>query len=362
MSQALARQPKAPAQGPATTGVSEPMTLADFKAEMTRYGVTSVAAADWSPGEKASIYRSIADAFADVAAGLGGVPPVKEVVFRKGEAGASEAASFSGGRLEVYDLAERRNKWLPAGRSEQGGSYEVPPGGQLSGVEGQEGGAPLPLPSRAASERRVIAHELGHAVVEGMLTPGVKQADALDKGMITRFKKAVGWYGDELFDIQDPAVRKAIQEEDKKPSAAPITGRNWNSPKWGEQPITNYVLTGAHEDFPESLMAYLYAPQLLKVRSPARFAFMAENKAKWGPILASPAGKKAALPPGSSRPALRRPRATRTSEGAPYRRTRPTPRRSSARATISRWTSLVPSQMRSTRSSRQSRSATLSRR
>ena len=35
-----------------------------------------------------------------------------------------------------------------------------------------------------------------------------------------------------------------------------------------------------------------------------------------------------------------------------------TPRRSSARATISRWISLVPSQMRSTRSSRHRRSAT----
>ena len=39
-----------------------------------------------------------------------------------------------------------------------------------------------------------------------------------------------------------------------------------------------------------------------------------------------------------------------------------TPRRSSERATISRWISLVPSQMRSTRSSRRNRSATLSRR
>ena len=38
--------------------------------------------------------------------------------------------------------------------------------------------------------------------------------------------------------------------------------------------------------------------------------------------------------------------------------TRSTPRRSSARATIRRWISLVPSQMRSTRSSRQKRSAT----
>ena len=93
-------------------------------------------------------------------------------------------------------------------------------------------------------------------------------------------------------------MKQAIQVEDKKPAAAPIAGKNWNSPKWGEQPITNYVLNGAHEDFPESLMAYLYAPQLLEGRSPARFAFIEDNKATWRPILASPAGKKAAMPPG----------------------------------------------------------------
>ena len=43
-------------------------------------------------------------------------------------------------------------------------------------------------------------------------------------------------------------------------------------------------------------------------------------------------------------------------------RIRSTPRRSSPRATISRWISLVPSQIRSTRSSRSSRSATFERR
>lgn len=58
-----------------------------------------------------------------------------------------------------------------------------------------------------------------------------------------------------------PCVREAIQEDDQKPSAAPITTADRNDPKWGEQPITNYPLTGANEDFPESLMAYIYAPR-----------------------------------------------------------------------------------------------------
>ena len=55
-----------------------------------------------------------------------------------------------------------------------------------------------------------------------------------------------------------------------------------------------------------------------------------------------------------ARPQQRRERAQRS--------TFATPRRSSERAMMSRWISLVPSQMRSTRSSRSSRSATLSRR
>ena len=293
VNQALARQKKAPVQGPVVPGsVSQPMSLKEFRSEMARFGVKTVTTTEWNPGDPAAIYRSIVDAFADFAARLGGVPSVKNVVFRKG--GDGEAAAFIGGRLEVFDIitGESLRKWLPAGRSEQGATYP-PVGGSLPKVEGQKGGAPIPAPSRAVTERRIIAHKLGHGVLEGMLTPGVKQADALDKDLLARFEKAVGWFGGQLYDIQDPAVRKAIQQDGRKPAAAPITVTNWNSPKWGEQPMTDYVLTTADEDFSDSLMAYLYAPQLLNARSPARFAFMEKNKAKWTPILAAPAGKKA---------------------------------------------------------------------
>jgi hypothetical protein len=282
----LARQPKAPAQGPVTSGVSAPMSLADFKAAMTGFGVGSVAIGDWDPGDPAAIYRSVVDAFQDFKAGLGGTPPVKEVRFSQKDPAEPDApAEFSAGRLEVFKIIESRNKWLPAARSVKNGKYPTA-GGQVTGVPGQQGGAPLPLPARAASERRVIVHELGHAVVEGMMTPGVKQADPLDKELIKRFKKAVGWFGSDLYDIQDAAVRKAIQDDNQKPTAAPITAGSWNDAKWGEQPITDYPLAGAHEDFPESLMAYLYAPQLLKDRSPARFKFFEANKGSWSPILA----------------------------------------------------------------------------
>jgi hypothetical protein len=284
----LARQTKAPAQGPATAGVSAPMSLQDFKAAIARYGVSRVVVDDWDPGDPAAIYRSIADAFADFAAALGGAPPVDEIRLRKTDpADPNTPAAFSARKLEVFDLIERRNRWLPVTRSSKGAKYSTPTA-QVSGVKGQQGGAPLALPTRAASERRVIAHELGHAIVEGMLTPGVKQSAPLDKDLINRFKKAVGWFGDKLYDIQDPAVRKAIQDEGAQPSATPITSDDWNNPKWGEQPITEYPLTGAHEDFPESLMAYLYAPELLKLRSPARFRFFESEKAAWKPILIKP--------------------------------------------------------------------------
>ena len=83
------------------------------------------------------------------------------------------------------------------------------------------------------------------------------------------------------------------------------------------------------------------------------------------------AAAEAEPPRGCAAPRRRRRRAgsvaptTAIERGAQQRRrgpcqcsTRSTPRRSSARATIRRWISLVPSQMRSTRSSRQKRSAT----
>jgi hypothetical protein len=286
----LARAPKSPPQGPVTTGVSAPVTRKDFEAAMARAGVAKVVVGDWDPGDPAPIYRSIVDAFEDFRTGLGGTPAVKEIRFAKRDPDDPNApATYSAGRLSVFALIETRNKWLPQARSAKGATYPAAPGGALvGGVAGQQGGAPLPLPDRAASERRVIAHELGHGVVEGMLTPGVTQSDPLDKDLINRFKKAVGWFGNTLYDIQDASVRKAIQDEGVKPTAAPITGQDWNSPKWGEQPITDYLLAGAHEDFPESLMAYLYAPQLLKERSPARFKFMEDNKGTWAPILAAP--------------------------------------------------------------------------
>lgn len=293
----LARQSKAASQGPVTSGVSAPMSLKDFKSEMARFGVPSIVFGDWTPSDPAPIYRSIVDAFGDFASGLGGSPPVKVIRFAKKDGSDPDVpAAFGAGTLEVFAIIETRNKWLPAARSVKGATYPSS-GGVVTGVTGQQGGAPLPLPDRAASERRVIVHELGHAVVEGVMTPGVKQPDPLDRDLITRFKKAVGWFGNDLYDIGDPSVRKAIQEDNKQPTAAPITHQNWNSAAWIEQPITDYPLSGAHEDFPESLMAYLYAPQLLKDRSPARFKFFEDNKGKWSPILTAPAAKQAAPAP-----------------------------------------------------------------
>ena len=332
---------------------------------MARYGVTSVAAADWEPG------------------GEGLDLPFDRRRLRRRRRRPGRRAAGEGdrlpqgrGRRERGGLVQRRppggattspsgaTSGCPPGRSEQGGSYEVPPGGQLSGVEGQEGGAPLPLPSRAASERRVIAHELGHAVVEGMLTPGVKQADALDKGMIARFKKAVGWYADELFDIQDPAVRKAIQEEGKKPAAAPITGPELEQPEVGRAADHELRAHGRARGLPGEPSWPTSTRPSCSRRAPRRGS-RSWRRTRPGGARSSRrrGGRRRRCRPGSSRPALRRPESDAyVWEGAPYRRTRPTPRRSSERATISRWISLVPSQMRSTRSSRQNRSATLSRR
>src|ERR1700760_3286094 len=79
--------------------------------------------------------------------------------------------------------------------------------------------------------------------------------------------------GQQLFDIQDPAVASANPQK-PTPTKPPVTVSDWNDPKWGEQPISGYSLTGPFEDFAESFMAYVYASAVLKARSPARWSFI----------------------------------------------------------------------------------------
>lgn len=74
--------------------------------------------------------------------------------------------------------------------------------------------------TRAESQRRTIAHELGH---------GVERATR----SLAAFEQAVGWVrvGGELrlYDIQARGVKAAIARGAEPPAAARITRGNWNS-------------------------------------------------------------------------------------------------------------------------------------
>ena len=68
-----------------------------------------------------------------------------------------------------------------------------------------------------------------------------------------------------------------------------ITAADWNDPKWVEQPVSEYSITGgASEDFAEAIMVFVENPALLLARSPARHAFILARMATWQPQLSQP--------------------------------------------------------------------------
>jgi hypothetical protein len=333
----LQRNPKAPAQGPPIAVVAD-MSRQDFEREIARFGVSRVAEGTkaeqeskttggrtianwtaWSPPDPSPMFRSIVDAFEDFATGFGGTPKVSEILFFDMDyevtgsglqAAPNVPAAFQGGSLFVFRGFEKKNKLLPVARSDASGKYPSVTTGAPDPTK--TGGAPLPDAGRGGSQRRIIVHELGHGLVEDKHAQDSKAAQTKleqdnpgKKGLVApapptlidEFAKAVGWFKGTLYDIGDPAVEKAIQGG-TQPSATPITTADWNSPKWKEQPMTDYSVSGGpSEDFPESLMAYHFAPDLLKARSPHRWKFFETNKGKWGSFLRAPTAKK---PPGWS--------------------------------------------------------------
>ena len=81
----------------------------------------------------------------------------------------------------------------------------------------------------------------------------------------------------------------AIARGAEPPAAARITRGNWNSGTHLEQPLREYAVTDSSEDYADSLMAWLYARDALKARSPARFKFFDDQARRkgWLPKLAS---------------------------------------------------------------------------
>src|SRR4029077_16395510 len=97
-----------------------------------------------------------------------------------------------------------------------------------------------------------------------------------------------------LYDIQAAGVKKAIDKDKEPPKAALITQKDWNSAKHLEQPLRDYAVAAPEEDFADSLMAWVYARDALKKRSPARFKYFDEASRRSGSL--PEAGGARALP------------------------------------------------------------------
>jgi hypothetical protein len=250
----------------------------------------------WDPGVTSPVYHSIIEGFEDFASAIGGVPSVQEVLFfdvayEVNQAGVAVpqpnvGASFGAGHLTIYRGLTAENKALPIGRSHPQGNYPPVVIG-VTGIPGQSPGAPLPLPSRDQSMRRLIGHELGHGLAEAALGPN--PAQALDPTMMVDFQREVGWTigpPAQLFDVGVSAVSTALAAGTPPPANYEITPRNWNSPNWREQPLSHYSVEGGPaEDFAEAVMTFVQEPNLLLSRSPRRFHFIDGRKDRWLPRL-----------------------------------------------------------------------------
>lgn len=243
-------------------------TLADQQASLTLNGRIPDLPdwQSWDPGTSSSGYSDIIQAFEDMYNSFGGLPTVRTVVFYRMDYSVSRegvatprpmvGASFGAGVLAIYEQFTGNHPVFPTARSEE-----------RNGVQG----APLAqLPSAQHTQYNMV-HELGHAAAE----------DAMRRNpeFFRDFKCAVGWVNDQrLYDIGRADVVTAIANGQTPPDAFLITPAQWNNPRWTEQPMSSYAVTGGPvEDFSEAVTAYVYARHVLQSRSPARYRIIEEG-------------------------------------------------------------------------------------
>jgi hypothetical protein len=244
-------------------------TEADQVAEMRRFTPTADPSPTaipgwqaWDPDLASDLYADIVAGFEAVARALGGTPAVSEIRFLESDyenvAGAAQrqqrhGAHYSGGLLSIFRRSETAPWALPEGASRPGAW------------------APVTYGSRSENRRRIIVHELGHGIAERFGTPGLAGAE---QGFFAAFNQAAGWTGGHV-----------------EQNGTTLTQTNWNDP-WPEQPVSSYSLSNPGEDFAESILAYVERPNVLRARSPARFAFIDSRRASWAGHLRAPTGAR----------------------------------------------------------------------
>jgi hypothetical protein len=235
----------------------------------------------WDPGASSSLYDELLGAILDFGREVGGVPDIREIVFYDVRyfyddqlnvvADSDAGAQISTRRvMYIYRAALFETETAGASTFSRSGVFLA----SKRSTPGKKGvRAPMDASTRPESQRRALAHELGH---------GIEFAT----GSLSEFEQAVGWVrvGGELrlYDIQAKGVKAAIAKGAEPPAAARITRQDWNSGTHLEQPMRQYAVTDSGEDFADSLMAWLYARDVLKARSPARFKFFDDQARRRG--------------------------------------------------------------------------------
>jgi hypothetical protein len=255
----------------------------------------------WDPGTSAPLYDEILRAIEDVGREVGGLPDFGQIVFYDVRydyddqlnviAQPNIPAEFrSRGIINVYRAALFETNVVAGGQAISRSGIDLASRRSTPGRRGAI--APMATATRAESQRRTVAHELGHGV-------------EFRTGVLREFEQAVGWVrirGElRLYDIQASGVKRAIERGSEPPAAARITKADWNSGTHLEQPMREYAVSDSAEDFADSMMAWLYARDTLKDRSPARFAFFDDQARRrgWLPRLVTPGARAA---PGQTTP------------------------------------------------------------
>jgi hypothetical protein len=243
-------------QAQRVAGVPRFLSADDAEKQLSAGGWTA-----WSPFEKSSDWTAMVDGLARFSATMGGLPTVTEIIFLQQDYDYSSAdgrlvprpdvgASFAAGSLLVFEKGTR-GRFVAAARRM--------PGAQSDTTRGDVG--------------YEMTHELAHGVVE--------LAMQSDPSVLKRFEASVGWFGNRLYDIGRPEVQAALAAKRTPPASAVLTAKSWESADVVEQPMAQYMVTSPAEDLPETIAAYVNRKDVLKARSPRRFAFVEQHIAGW---------------------------------------------------------------------------------
>lgn len=220
----------------------------------------------WSPPEKSPDWIALVDGVARFAATVG-LPSVTEILFFAQDYDVSATdrrlvprpdvgAYYSGGSLVVFRKGTA-GRFIAASRREEG--------------------------AQASETRENVAYEMTHELAHGV----IEKAMQTDPSLVTRYAAAMGWVGNQLYDIGRPEVQKALAARTTPPASTVVTEKNWAKAEVVEQPMAEYMVISPSEDLPEAIAAFINRPDVLKARSPRRYAFVEKHMPAWRKALGS---------------------------------------------------------------------------